>query len=101
MDKQKTTVMVAGREYTLVSSDSPDYVRRVAAYTDRRLRETALASRLPGAQAAALTALNLADELIKAQEENRRLRQRLRVLEEGAAGTAADLGAADAAPETP
>ncbi len=100
MEKQRTTVMVGGREYTLVSSDSPDYVRRVAAYTDRRLRETALASRLPGAQAAALTALNLADELIKAQEENRRLRQRLRNLEAAAAAGTMET-AAEEPPQTP
>ena len=31
MEKQKTTVRVAGREYTLVSSDSPEYIGRVAA----------------------------------------------------------------------
>ena len=84
MEKQKTTVTLAGKEYTLVSTDSPEHVRRVAAYTDRLLRETALAARLPAPQAAALTALNLADELVKAQDENQRLRRRVRALEEAA-----------------
>ncbi len=82
MEKQKTTVMVAGKEYTLVSSDSPEYMRRVAAYADRKLRETAAATRLPGPQANALTALNLADELMKAQDENQRLRRALRDAQE-------------------
>ena len=44
MDKQKTTVRVAGREYTLVSSDSPEYIGRVAAYVDRKINEAALAA---------------------------------------------------------
>ena len=82
MEKQKTTVTVAGKEYTLVSSDSPEYMRRVAAYADRKLRETAAATRLPALQADALAALNLADELMKAQDENQRLRRSLRETQE-------------------
>ncbi len=85
MEKQKTTVNLAGRAYTLVSSDPPEYMRRVAAYADRRLRETAAAARLPAPQAAALTALNLADDLIKAKDENQRLRRELRDLREALA----------------
>ena len=82
MEKQKTTVFLAGREYTLVSSDPPEYMRRVAAYADRKLRETAAASRLPPREADALAALNLADEVLKAQDENSRLRRENRALRE-------------------
>lgn len=82
IQKQKTTVSIAGREYTLVSADPPEHLRRVAAYADRKLRESALTSRLPAAQADALAALNLADELLKAQDENQRLRRALRQAEE-------------------
>ena len=32
MEKQKTVVRVAGKEYALVSSDPPAYMQRVAAY---------------------------------------------------------------------
>ena len=53
MEKQKTSVFVAGKEYTVVSSDPPEYLRRVAAYADRKLRESAAVSRLPLAQAGA------------------------------------------------
>ena len=96
MEKQKTTVTLAGRAYTLVSTDSPEHVQRVAAYADRLLRETALATRLPAPQAAALTDLNLADELLKAQDENQRLRRRARTLEEAlAAAGQAPAGEAD------
>ena len=39
MEKQKITVNVAGKPYTLVSSDPPEHVRRVAEYVDRKLGE--------------------------------------------------------------
>lgn len=77
MTKQKITVRVAGRDYTLISSDTPAYLRRVAAYVDRKLNETALAARVPVAGAAVLTAIELGDELMRAQDENQRLRREL------------------------
>ena len=80
MDKQKTTVRVAGREYTLVSSDSPEYIGRVAAYVDRKINEAALAAHLPVVKAAVLVALNIADELMRAHDENSRLRRELMAL---------------------
>ena len=77
MEKQKITVNVAGKPYTLVSSDPPEHVRRVAEYVDRKLGETAAMSHLPSAQTAVLTCFNLADELMKAQDENQFLRRRM------------------------
>ena len=77
MEKQKITVRVAGKNYTLVSSDSPDYLRRVAALVDRRLKETELATGMPAYQGMALTCFNLADELLKARDENTELKRRL------------------------
>ena len=80
--KQRTSVFVAGKEYTIVSSDSPEYMQRVAAYADRKLRESALTTRLPRAQSDALACLNMADELLKAQDENQRLLRQLREAQE-------------------
>ena len=76
MEKQKITVSVAGKSYTLISSDPPEYVKRIADYVDRKLRETAAVTNLPSAQTAVLTCFNLAEELIRAQDENRQLRRR-------------------------
>jgi len=73
------TVTVAGRPYTLVSSDPPEHVKRVAEYVDRQLSETAAATNLPSAQAAVLTCFHLAEELLKAQDENRILTRRLEI----------------------
>ena len=77
MEKQKITVRVAGKNYNLVSADTPDYMRRVAALVDRRLKETELVTGLPGSQAMALTCFNLADELLKAKDENTELKRRM------------------------
>ena len=73
---------VAGRPYTLVSSDPPEHVKRVAAYVDRELSETAAATNLPSAQAAVLTCFRLAEDLLRAQDENRVLLQRMEKMTE-------------------
>ena len=80
MEKQKTTVRVAGKEYTLVSSDSPEHLNRVAAYVDRSITETAFATRMNKENVAVLVSLNIADELMKAHDENARLRRELNAL---------------------
>lgn len=80
MEKQKITVTVAGKNYTLVSGDPPEYVKRVAAYVDRKLRETEAVTNLPSGQAAVLTCFNLAEDLLKAQDENTLLRKQMEQL---------------------
>ena len=35
------TLRIAGRDYTLTSTDAPEHVRRVAVYMDRKIAETA------------------------------------------------------------
>lgn len=77
MEKQKITVTVAGKNYTLVSGDPPAFVKRVAAFVDRKLNETAAVTNLPSGQAAILTCFNLAEELLKAQDENTLLRNQV------------------------
>ena len=69
MEKQKTVVRVAGKEYALVSSDPPEYMQRVAAYVDRKLNEMSVATRLPSNMVAVLACLNMADD---SHEEPRR-----------------------------
>ena len=80
MEKQKITVTVAGKNYTLVSGDPPAYVKRVAEFVDRRLNETAAVTNLPSAQVAVLTCFNLAEDLLKAQDENTLLRRQVEQL---------------------
>ena len=87
MEKQKITVTVAGKNYTLVSSDPPEYVKRVASFVDRKLSETAAVTNLPSGQAAVLTCFNLAEDLLKAQDENTLLRKQMDQLARSAKAT--------------
>ena len=77
MEKQKITVTVAGKPYTLVSADPPEHIRRVAAYVDRTLNETASVTNLPSGQTAVLACFRIAEELLRAQDENRMLRRQM------------------------
>jgi hypothetical protein len=74
-DKKKIADNVGGKGYTLVSSDPPAYVQRVAAFADRTLRETAMATHQSVQQAAILAVISLADEVLKSQDEISRLRR--------------------------
>ncbi|MDR2505933.1 MAG: cell division protein ZapA [Oscillospiraceae bacterium] len=77
MDKSKMTVRIAGHEYSIVSTDDPEHVQRVARYVDRRMSDLAAASRLPAPMVSVMTAMNIAEEMLRAQDENVRLRQEL------------------------
>ena len=77
MEKKRVTIRVAGKDYNMTSSDSEAYVRRVSAYVDRNIGELTLATRLPAADAAVLTAITLADDAFEALDENTRLRREL------------------------
>ena len=37
MQKIRTTVRIAGKEYTIASYDSEEYVNRVASWVDRKM----------------------------------------------------------------
>ena len=80
MEKIRTTVRIAGKDYTMSGYDSEEYVRRVALYVDRKIQELSMATRLPAQDAAVLTAVTVADELLKTQDENRRIRQELETM---------------------
>lgn len=83
MAKIKTTVRVAGRDLTFVGEASEEqHIRRVAIYVDRKLTELSLASRLDAQTVAVMTAMNIADDLLKAQDENTSLRKELLALRE-------------------
>ena len=77
MEKQKVTVRLLGKDYSLVTDQDKDTVQRIARYADRKMRETALVSRLPDSAVAVLTCMTLTEELMSAQEENRKLKAEL------------------------
>ena len=77
MEKIRTTVHIAGKDYTMTSYDPEEHVRRVAAYVDQKMTEFSLATRLPSAQLAVLVSLNIADDMLKAQDELKRVKREL------------------------
>jgi cell division protein ZapA len=93
MEKIRTTVKIAGKEYTMASYDSEEYVRRVARYVDRKMTELSLATRLPTNALAVLTALNIADDMLKAHDEIARTRKELDQAREQTESLRAELAA--------
>ncbi|MBQ2932804.1 MAG: cell division protein ZapA [Clostridia bacterium] len=70
MEKKKVKVLINGAEYTLVTHEPAEYVQRVAVRVDKALSEIAKVDKtLSTAMLAMLTSINLADELIR-QEDN-------------------------------
>ena len=80
MQKNRTTVRIAGRDYTIAGYDSEEYVNRVAAHVNRSMSELAEATKLPAAQLAVLAAVNATDDMMKSRDEIRRLRAQLEEL---------------------
>ena len=72
-------VTIAGQRYTLRSDASEEYVRRLAALVEERLRRNLDQSRRHSTQAVAvLTALQLADAWQRESEKRRPLRTEVR-----------------------
>ena len=77
MEKIKTTVHIAGKDFVISTYDSEEHVQNVAAWVDRKMKELYQASKLPGGQLAVLAAVNAADDMMKSREEIRRLKAEL------------------------
>lgn len=77
-DKNKVTVKIMDRDYTLVSEDSREHMQRVANYVDDKMRETFNSNKkLSMSMIGVLTALNVADELHKVINEKDELEKRI------------------------
>lgn len=77
MAKNKAVVTVRSKEYSLVGAESPEYMQRVAGYVDRRVSELSFSSYFSEDRLMVLTALNLADELLKSKDEVTAMRKEL------------------------
>ena len=77
MQKIKTTVRIAGKEYAITSYDSEAYIQNVAAWVDQKMKELSQTTRLPAGQLAVLAAVKATDDMMKSREEIRRLKQEL------------------------
>ena len=77
MKKNKVVIHLMGRDYTLLSDQPAEKVQRVARYVDRKMREVAITTRAGDSMVSTLTAVMLADELFRAQDENVQLKRQL------------------------
>lgn len=72
--KNKVTVEIYGETYPLKSEADLGRIVQVAVFLDERMKETASHNRrLPTTKVAVLTALNIADEFLRLQEDYRKL----------------------------
>jgi cell division protein ZapA len=72
--KNEVHVQIFGTGYTIRGEEDQEYIQKVAAYVDQKMRE--INEKLPVAslaKVAVLASLNLADELMREREERRRL----------------------------
>jgi len=75
--ESKVTVNIGGTDYTLKAEENPAYMQKVAALVDSKMGEFS-GSGLSRVDAAVLTALNIADELLKQQNNTENLRSQLK-----------------------
>ena len=74
----RVTMNICGQDYTLVAEESPSYMERVGSLVNTQLSQIMENSNASRTDAAILTALNIADELLKAQESAENLRRQLK-----------------------
>ena len=86
MASHTCTVRIAGRDFTLSSQDSDEKTRRIAAYVDRKIAEAAGQTLASREISAVIAALSITEELMTAEDENRRLRNELYAKSEGGEG---------------
>lgn len=85
MMKNRVTVTIGGQPYNLIAAEGDDYVVKVAAYVDAKLKETGKGGKMSAVDAAVLTAMNIADEKFREQEASENLRRQIKeLLEESA-----------------
>ncbi|HMM21172.1 MAG TPA: cell division protein ZapA [Selenomonadales bacterium] len=77
--KNKVTVEIYGESYAVKGDAEIEQIERVAALIDERMRRTARSNpRLSTTKIAVLTALNIADEFLRLEQDYRQLVQMLK-----------------------
>ena len=76
-------VHIFDREYNLRANENEDYLRGIAGYVERRVREIASsAPQKSKEEVSILTCLNIADELHRVRDKNKKAKQRIQQLME-------------------
>lgn len=88
--KNKVEVRINGKEYSIVGSESEEYIQRIGLYMDKKMSEIMrMNNKLSTSMAAVLTAMNVADDYFKCHEsegslkkENKKQQDELQYLKE-------------------
>lgn len=71
MPKNKVELIINNKSYIIAGEDSPEYLYRVGVYVDKKMKEISAANAyLSTSDVAVLTAVNIADELLKLRDEH-------------------------------
>lgn len=76
--ENRIVITICGEEYALLADEAPEYMQKVGEYVDGKMSETLHAAKVSRTDAAVLTALNLADELMKSRQTAENLRSQLK-----------------------
>ena len=79
--KTRVTVVIDGKEYTVVGEESESYIKNIAGKVDTTIKEVAK-STVSSSMKLVLAALNIADEAEKSKAEISELKHLISVLEE-------------------
>ena len=71
-------VTICGEDYTFVAEESAAYMQKVGSYVNDKMTEILDTAKVGRVDAAVLTAVNLADELFKAQAAAEQLRGQIK-----------------------
>lgn len=74
----RVTMNICGEDYTLVAEENAAYMEKIGSMVDEKMRGLMTEARVSRNDAAVLAAVNLADELCKAQEGTENLRRQLK-----------------------
>ncbi|MBQ3532683.1 MAG: cell division protein ZapA [Oscillospiraceae bacterium] len=74
----RVTMSICGQEYTLVAEENAAYMEKVGELVDKKMAELMDAAHVGRSDAAVLAAVNLADDLFKAQDNADNLRRQLK-----------------------
>jgi cell division protein ZapA len=73
-EKGVVTVQIFGREYPIASDQNREYIQRLADYVDKKMNEIAASGvALASGKVAVQACLNVADDLMRAKNQNQQL----------------------------
>lgn len=74
----RVVINICGEDYTFVAEESAAYMEKVGAYVSGKIQEVLDGAKVGRTDAAILTAVNITDELFKAQSASEQLRSQIK-----------------------